>query len=222
MSAQLTPRPAPQPSVTAIILAGGLSSRMGEDKALIEIDGLPLLLRVGQVAQQLADQVYVVTAWAERYQHLCAEAGMQLIPEPLTDHLPQGAVCGFLQGMAQMQLAQPLEQRPPEQRPPDWLLLLACDLPNLQVEVLRAWRLLLAETPADVMALLPQSEGWWEPLCGFYRRECQASLQAFATAGGRSFQTWLAQQSVQALPNCDPAMLLNCNTPADLAKIKLG
>lgn len=192
------------PSLSAIVLAGGLSSRMGQDKALIAIDGLPLLLRVCQVAGQVADSVYVVTAWEDRYRDLCAAAGAEIILELLPSGVPQGPVCGFLQGLAQVQT--------------DWLLLLACDLPNLRAEVLCGWRDLLPAAPSEAMALLPQSPAGWEPLCGFYRSQCQASLRAFSEAGGRSFQTWLKQQSVQPLPGCDSAMLLNCNTPADLRR----
>ena len=193
------------PTLTAIVLAGGLSSRMGQDKALISVHGLPLLLRVCQVAKQTTDQVYVVTAWVERYRDLCAEANITLIAEVLQSGTPQGPICGFLQGLSQVQT--------------DWVLLLACDLPNLRVEVLREWRWLLAETPPEVVALLPQSVDRWEPLCGFYRTDCRASLQAFTDHGGRSFQTWLNQQSVKALPVRSPSMLLNCNTPADLEQI---
>jgi molybdenum cofactor guanylyltransferase len=230
LSSHRLSQPAFPPALTAIILAGGLSSRMGEDKALIEINGLPLLLRVAEVAKQMADSVYVVTAWGERYQALCAAAEIELIAEPLQADRPQGPLCGFLQGLSQI----PTPARSPAQSPAlspgqnDWLLLLACDLPNLRVEPLRAWQSRLAAMPPEVMALLPRSAGGaadesmggWEPLCGFYRRQCQPSLQAFVAAGGRSFQVWLAQQSVQALPVDDPTLLLNCNTPADLQQIQ--
>jgi molybdopterin-guanine dinucleotide biosynthesis protein A len=56
--------------LTAIVLAGGKSSRMGQDKALIPIQGVPLLQRVCRIAETCADRVYVVTPWPERYQHL--------------------------------------------------------------------------------------------------------------------------------------------------------
>lgn len=56
--------------VTAIILAGGKSSRMGKDKAMLPVDGVPLLVKVYQVAAACADSVYVVTPWQERYVEL--------------------------------------------------------------------------------------------------------------------------------------------------------
>ncbi len=56
--------------LTAIVLAGGKSSRMGKDKALIPIQGTPLLQKVCSIAQSCADTVYIITPCPESYQHL--------------------------------------------------------------------------------------------------------------------------------------------------------
>lgn len=195
------------PTLQAIILAGGLSSRMGQDKALIAVNGVPLLLRTCRVARQCTEQICVVTPWVERYQSLLAADGLsvQLIQEVRStqETPPHGPLVGFLQGLAQTQT--------------DWVLLLACDLPNLHTEVLQQWIAELPHVSKQVNVLLPQNpQGWWEPLCGLYRRSCQSSLEVFVQNGGRSFQRWLSSQSVQPLTLADPEMLLNCNTPEDL------
>ncbi|MGQ4646132.1 molybdenum cofactor guanylyltransferase [Lyngbya aestuarii] len=186
-------------SLSAIILAGGQSSRMGRDKALIAFQGITLLGRVAQVALNCTEEVYVVTPWPERYQDILPDA-CHLIEEV---SLPgQGPLIGFAQGLAYMKT--------------DWVLLLACDLPQLQVEVLQTWVTRLEETTEEYIALLPRQTKGWEPLCGFYRRRCLPILNEFINQGGRSFQRWLAEQPVQELPVNDAQVLFNCNTPAEL------
>jgi len=184
--------------LSAIVLAGGRSSRMGQDKALLPIQGVPLLCLVYSIAESCADPVYVVTPWPERYQKLLP-ATCQFIQEMPRNH---GPLVGFAQGLAQVQT--------------DWVLLLACDLPRLRVEVLQEW---IAElnSAGKAFALLPRHAKGWEPLCGFYRRSCLPALIDFINHGGRSFQQWLAQHPVQLLPlSEDDQMLFNCNTPTDL------
>ncbi len=193
--------------LVAMVLAGGKSSRMGQDKALLPIGEVPLLQQVCQVARQCAPTVYVVTPWIERYLDLLPE-GCVLIQEKNNSpsEQPHGPLVGFAQGLAQVEA--------------DWVLLLACDLPYLQSDVLLQWSGQLAEVPDGAIALLPHHPKGWEPLCGFYRQRCLPSLQTFIQGGGRSFQRWLADQTVQALPLPEDQMLFNCNTPEDLAQAR--
>ncbi|MEH2130884.1 MAG: molybdenum cofactor guanylyltransferase [Nostoc sp.] len=190
--------------LTAIVLAGGKSSRMGQDKALIPIQGVPLLQRVCSIAQSCADVVYVVSPWPERYQDLLLP-GCEFIQEvPLSgESLAHGPLVGFAQGLAEVQT--------------EWLLLLACDLPRLRVEVLQDWVTRLDTVGDDAIAALTHNPKGWEPLCGFYRRGCLPQLLEFINQGGRSFQQWLRQYTVEVLPLPEPGMLFNCNTPEDLA-----
>lgn len=208
--------------LTVIVLAGGLSSRMGQDKALIQVQGIPLLRRTCQLALQCASEVVVVTPWPERYCDLLP-SGCKLVQETslLTkdggEPIPHGPLVGFAQGLAQVQT--------------DWVLLLACDLPRLRVEVLQNWvkAIAKAETVQDhqwsdenssaAIAFLPRQAKGWEPLCGFYRCRCLPALTDFVEQGGRSFQAWLAQHPVQELGLPDKQMLFNCNTPHDLNAI---
>jgi molybdopterin-guanine dinucleotide biosynthesis protein A len=192
--------------LSALVLAGGQSRRMGQDKALLEINGVPMLRRVCAIARLCANPVYVVTPWIERYQAI-VPPGCQLIRElsTLGDTDSHGPLIGFAQGLVQVQT--------------EWVLLLACDLPFLKAEVLQTWAQQLEAANPMAIAYLPRHPKGWDALCGFYRQDSLAGLQGFIESGGRSFQRWLAQHPVAELALENRQMLLNCNTPADLKRI---
>lgn len=173
---------------------------MGRDKALIKVAGVPLLRRICEAALYCTPAVYVVSARVDRYRSVLPSSCL-LVPE----FDLQGPLVGFAQALKLTQT--------------DWVMLLACDLPRLRGEHLQPWTNELAEAPPTTIALLPKGAKGWEPLCGFYRRRCLDDLQSFIDRGGRSFQRWLAEQSVQELLLDDQSVLFNCNTPDDLEKI---
>ncbi|HHP7231184.1 MAG TPA: molybdenum cofactor guanylyltransferase, partial [Xenococcaceae cyanobacterium] len=191
-----------QQDITALILAGGKSSRMGQDKALLPYRNQTLLSSVCNVAQESANCVYVVTPWTEKYQAILPNFA-KLISETLIYPETQAnfPLMGFFQGLQQVTTP--------------WILLLACDLPNLNSQTITGWYPNLTQAPPDMIALLPRHPQGWEPLCGFYRRNCQASLKNYVDSGGKSFQNWLNQSVVGELPLSDRSMLFNCNTPED-------
>lgn len=187
--------------VTAVILAGGQSRRMGTDKAQLLWQGQPLLQRVYQVASACTSPVYVLTPWPERYRGFLPNAEFIL-------ESPSGG--GPLVALAQIW---PLI-------PSEWLWLLACDLPCLDSVTLKTWLQQLASLPAHVLAQIPQqANGQWEPLCGFYRQPALSTLIQFLAQGGRSYQAWLQQLPTQPIPvTANVAeMLINCNTPSQLS-----
>jgi molybdenum cofactor guanylyltransferase len=197
--------------LSVAILAGGRSSRMGMDKATISIEGVPLIRRIYDVVAACTDRhstplehrIYVVTPWAERYQSILPMSCL-FVTEQQPD---RGPLIGFAASLAEMRS--------------EWVLLLACDLPNLSTSAVQSWIDELADISSQSMAYLPRNlEGkGWEPLCGFYRHSCLASLLTYIEAGGRSFQGWLANCNVTELPIADRQLLFNCNTPADLAQV---
>jgi len=205
------------PLLSVIILAGGQSSRMGRDKALIVVDGIPLLQRTCAIALQCAPEVFVITSATRDYSEIvpdrCCVIEEKLLPG---EFKPQGPLVGFAQGLAQSQA----------QSQTKWVLLLACDLPRLNQAVLQRWMRQISQV-GDAIALLPKGKKGWEPLCGFYRTDCLSSLTQYREQGGRSLQMWLAQALVQAIQfsadsninRQEQAMLFNCNTPEDLLQV---
>ena len=193
------------PEFTAIVLAGGESSRMGKDKALLTIGSSTLLTQICHVAAEYAERVYVVTPWIERYQNIL-NANCQLVREQLVLNARSNTpLIGFAQGLRQVKT--------------EWVLLLACDLPQLSSSQVKQWSLELATVLPTEKAFLPRNFKGWEPLCGFYRQSCLSSLLSYIENGGRSFQSWLAEHEVRELSVSDRRCLFNCNTPQDWQSI---
>ncbi len=192
--------------ITAIVLAGGQSSRMGRDKALLTNGNLTLLSQICHVARECATTVYIVTPWVEKYQHIVPQ-NCQLIREKLLlpNQKSNTPIIGFVRGLRQVNT--------------EWVLLLACDLPKLQSSQVRSWYKELIKVLPEQIALLPRNSKGWEPLCGFYRRSCLSLLETYIAAGGRSFQNFLTQNSIAELPIGDRSCLFNCNTPEDWRSI---
>ena len=193
MAYHLPISPSPNLSIATLILAGGKSSRMGTDKALVNYQGKPMLQRVYQVAAECTEQVYILTPWAERYQNI-----LPLDCNYLIETQPgKGPVNGLSEGLEQISA--------------DWILLLACDLPLLDAEIIKTWIDKLPQISTSTLALVPH-------LSGFYRKEIKTELDNFLKSGKRSFQDLLSGVEVEALEVDEKVdlMLFNCNCPGDL------
>lgn len=190
--------------IVALVLAGGKSSRMGEDKALLQFWGKPLLTRVCEVAENVKLPVYILTSWPEKYQEILPESYQFLLEK----NPGNGPLVALAQGLQMISA--------------DWVLLLGCDLPLLNSEIIHHWMTQLKEVPEHVLAMVPYYQSSWEPLCGFYRKQALINLQGFIELGARSFQLWLSQIDVikLSLGEEEAAMLFNCNTPEEFDKLK--
>ena len=190
--------------IAVLILAGGQSSRMGTDKALLLIDNQRFIQRVCEIATALTSQVYVLTPWRDRYQDFLTNQ-IQFLLE--SNH-GNGPLIALAEGLTQIST--------------DWILLLACDLPLLNINVLQNWIHQLERVPDSILAVVPRQDAIWEPLCGFYRKEALTNLQHFIDNGGKSFQNWLSQISAMPLwvGETEAKMLSNCNTPEEFEELK--
>ncbi len=194
-------------SVAGFVLAGGESSRMLRDKALLEIDGVPMLLRTARLVQSVSASLAVIGA-SEAYHSL----GLPL----LADDWP-GA--GPLGGIATALRASTLP----------WNLVVACDLPNLT----SAWLAYLIERALSSRAdaVLPMNIRGAEPLCAMYHKRCEPRIRAALVRGTRKVTEGLAGLNVEAIERAewkvfdsDGVLFKNMNSPADYeeAKARLG
>jgi molybdopterin-guanine dinucleotide biosynthesis protein A len=185
-------------SVSAAIMAGGKSKRMGQDKAWIELDGEPLIARVASVLAAVADEVIIV-ANDPKYDSL----GLQVV----RDRYPTGgALGGIATGVGAATH--------------DTVLVAACDMPFLSPEV---WRLILGHSgEADVV--IPKIGGEYETLHALYTRACIPHMARAIAENRLRVISIFEQVRVLAIEEpelraVDPTLraFTNVNTPEELA-----
>jgi molybdopterin-guanine dinucleotide biosynthesis protein A len=154
--------------VAGFVLAGGKSSRMGRDKALLELDGRPLVER----AMRLLGAVCMEASIAGGSEEL-ARFG-RVVPDGRTG-------CGPLSGIVAALEASGF----------DWNLMLAVDVPLVPVDLVRA----LAEQCAgsSAVAVVARVTGRPEPLCAAYHRRALPGLQSALNAGRFKVMTAIAE-----------------------------
>ena len=190
-------------SVLGLVLCGGESRRMGKDKALLELACTSLIRRALAVVQPLVDELVIGTGEASRYPELGIECVLDVVPGA-------GPLAGLCAGL---ELA--------EARGHEWIAVLACDTPRLEVDLFRV--LLATARGDDVDACLFESASGMEPLCGVYRVSCLGPIRSALDSGRlrlRGFHDQIRISFVteaQLPPRLRGADLsFNVNTPLEL------
>ncbi len=163
--------------VEGFILAGGVSSRMGRDKALLEIGGVPLALRTARLMEPLLRRVTLIGSPAR-----FGELGMTVAPDDEPGRGPLGGIATALR-ISEC----------------DWNLVCGCDMPYLT----QAWlEFLIASALGEKAdAVIPESaHGRAEPLCAMYHRRCLPTIGVEIGLGIRRVTTGLAALAVRKLP----------------------
>jgi len=127
------------------VLAGGLSSRMGRDKAFLRHWGVPLVVRAAAAVADAAGSVTILGD-PDTYGHF----GWPALADTVPGLGPMGALLTAL-----------------ENTRAEWNVLVACDMPDLSASCFEScWRKLLARGPLCGAS----HEDGFEPLCAVYRR----------------------------------------------------
>jgi molybdopterin-guanine dinucleotide biosynthesis protein A len=205
VQAPLTTRP------VGFVVAGGLSTRMGRDKALLPWDGSTLLDHaIARLAAVCAD-VRILCGPAPRYE----DRGRPVVVDAVPDHGPLG---GLAAGLASAGDAPGL--------------FLGVDLSHVTVPLLSALADLGewprpgadangdADAPAD--AVVPVTAAGPEPLCALYHPRCLPAVRARLAAGDLRMTSFWPEVRVRRLEGAalaafgDPRRIFhNLNAPAD-------
>lgn len=131
---------------TALILAGGKSERMGEDKGLMRFDGLPLVQRIADQLGSLFSEILICTDNREGYGFL----NLPMVPDR---EAGRGPLMGIYSGLCESSN--------------ELNFVIACDIPEIDKAFLD--KLFIEAEKADLV--IPESgPGKFEPLFAVYRK----------------------------------------------------
>jgi len=188
--------------VSAFVLAGGRSSRMGADKALLTLGGESLLAIALRNAQAVCPQPAIVGA-AARY-----AAFGRVVDDRITG-------CGPLGGIHAALYATTSELN----------VILSVDLPLMVPDFLR-WLVGQADRGEELITV-PRIHGRCEPLCAVYRRATLPVVEQALREGdfkvdrifGRVSTRYAGEAEVRAAGFAD-GIFRNVNTPEDYVRVK--
>ena len=183
-------------TITGIVLCGGRSTRMGQDKASLAFGGETMLERAVRVLREVADEVIVV-ARAEQPM----PAGVRAVHDPVED---LGPLAGIVAGLSASAT--------------DVNAIVACDMPLVRAAVLRR----LAELRGDADICVAVADGHASPLCAVYRKQVGSVGQALLDAGERRVMALLDRVVTKRVDaavfrDLDPDLesFISCDTPED-------
>lgn len=191
------------PDLSAFILAGGKSSRMGTDKAFVMLEGRTLLDRALELARSVTDDVHIV-GQKEKYSSFA----------PTVEDIFPG--CGPLGGIH-------AALRASEQK---LNLILAVDTPLLSAALVEHIVSLAAKSPA-ALATVPRAGNGWQPLCAVYRREFADAAEIALRAGRYKIDALFDGGRTQVITEEDLTQagfsanaFRNLNTPDEVASAR--
>jgi len=176
--------------MTGIILAGGKSSRFGENKALIEVAGRPIIERTIEVLGKVFNEIIIVSNRPEDYDHLGARVVEDIIPG-------KGPLSGIHSGLVNSSSF--------------YNFVVACDMPFLKVEHVR----LLKERAIDCDVLVPTVQGKMEPLHAVYSKACLVPLEERLRSSELSVIDFIKSVQAKVVEFNDSMSFVNINTRKD-------
>lgn len=189
-------------AMSGVVLCGGGSRRMGVDKALLEIEGEPLVARAARLLSEVAEPVVLAPGKAGRL-------GRDLGYLEVEDDVP-GA--GPLGGLAAALAASPHPL----------VAALAVDMPFACPALFG----LLASLHDSEDAVVPVTSSGLEPLHAVYSTACLDSVRAALEAKRFGLRSWLRSLVVREVPEAewrtvdpDGRFALNVNRMEDVARL---
>ncbi len=187
-------------SCSAVILSGGLNSRMGgRNKAFLKVGGRTILSRLLEVLEGLFEEILLVTRQPKVY----GDYPVRVVTDIFKD---RASLTGVHAGLSYMKN--------------DFAFMVPCDAPFLEPTLVS---LMLEEIRPDIDVVVPVIEGYYQPLCAVYSKRCLGEIEKQMKEGNyRIFDFYdkipLKTMDINKLKTADNGLFsfFNVNTPEAL------
>jgi molybdenum cofactor guanylyltransferase len=189
--------------VTALVLCGGKSRRMGRPKAFLPFEGTTMVNHVLNQVRDLFAEVFIVANEPDNYEDLGVDVVKDILPY-------RGPLGGILSGLLVAKH--------------EYTFVIACDMPFVDKRLIR--EMTSARHGNDVVVLT--HEMGVEPLLALYSKNCIKPLEESLFAGNLSLQEFLSGLKAQPFEydlnpmGEDLPAFFNINTPQDYSRAIMG
>lgn len=195
-----------RPKLTVAIQAGGESRRMGQSKALVPFLGRPLIERIVDRVEPIADEVLITTNEPERLQFLLDEH--PLVRLVTDEYNCRGALPGFITALTNAKYPQ--------------TAITACDMVNVSPELLAAESSLMRNSGHQIV--MPKTSHGIEPFAAVYEtKSCLNAARQVFESGESRMRSVIERMNTLEVDKSDPGTVpfplgcfLNVNTPDEL------
>lgn len=173
---------------------------MGEDKALLELNGKSFIQQITETLQRVLNQVVIISDRGEKYQFLDLAIYEDIFKE-----------CGPLGGIHSALRNAQTEK----------VFIVSCDLPLMTSDAIRY----IVDRADASNTVVPSVRKMIQPLCGIYGETCLPALEDYLSRGQRKVQQFVKKMNAivlsmdPELPIDHPEVFTNINTSEDYQKL---
>lgn len=189
---------------TGIILAGGKSIRMGENKAFIEIEGAPIIHRIHNLFKELFREIMIVTNQKELFSNLDSKIYNDLLPN-------KGVLGGLYTGIFFSTF--------------NYSFCVACDMPFIKKPLVQYLMGHIQDDDVDV--IVPRTKDGLQPLHAIYSKNCLEPIKKIIDQGKYKIIDIYDMVKVKIIQENDfisfdplSESFINVNTPTELLSVR--
>ncbi|MFH1613146.1 MAG: molybdenum cofactor guanylyltransferase [bacterium] len=191
-------------NISGTILSGGKNSRMGQNKAFIEINGITIIERTINIFKEIFDEIIISTNSLQNFK--LYENDVIIIPDIIKNFGPLSGIHSALSKTTK-----------------ESVFFIACDMPFIQKDIILQIINCFNETICD--CVVPKIGDSIEPLCAIYKKKINNDLQNFLkNTNNYAIKNFLKTIDVHYLDLennfFSRKLFINLNAPSDLDKIK--